>query len=213
MSRTNGSPDGDIREVPDTFKLADWPQNAWYAAAYDVELQARAARAHGRRPALVLYRRTDGKAVALENACWHRLLPLSEGKLDGDEVVCGYHGLVYNADGRCTFMPSQETINPAACVRAIPVVEKHRFVWVWTGRSGAGRPGAGSRPALERRPGLGRRRQADPRGVRLQAGGRQPDGPDARDLRARRPASATARWPRRRSRPPTGPTRRRSRAG
>ena len=25
MDRTNGSPDGDIREVPETFKLADWP--------------------------------------------------------------------------------------------------------------------------------------------------------------------------------------------
>ena len=30
-------------------------------------------------------------------------------------------------------MPSQETLNPAACVRAFPVVEKHRFVWVWPG--------------------------------------------------------------------------------
>ena len=55
------------------------------------------------------------------------------GRLEGDEVVCGYHGLVYNAEGRCTHMPSQETINPSACVRAYPVVEKHRFVWVWPG--------------------------------------------------------------------------------
>ena len=30
-------------------------------------------------------------------------------------------------------MPSQETLNPSACVRAFPVVEKHRFVWVWPG--------------------------------------------------------------------------------
>jgi hypothetical protein len=54
------------------------------------------------------------------------------------------------------------------------------------GRCRAGRPGADPRPALERRPGLGRRRQADPGEVRLPAGARQPDGPDARDLRARR---------------------------
>ena len=47
-------------------------------------------------------------------------MPLSEGKLEGDEVVCGYHGLVYNAEGRCVFMPSQKTINPAARVRAYP---------------------------------------------------------------------------------------------
>ena len=48
-------------------------------------------------------------------------------------MQCGYHGLVFNADGRCTRMPAQETINPSACVRAYPVTEQHRFVWVWPG--------------------------------------------------------------------------------
>jgi vanillate O-demethylase monooxygenase subunit len=30
-------------------------------------------------------------------------------------------------------MPSQATINPAAAVKSYPVVERHRFVWVWMG--------------------------------------------------------------------------------
>jgi vanillate O-demethylase monooxygenase subunit len=111
-----------------------FPLNAWYAAAYDTELK---------RPQLlprtvcnqtiVLFRREDGRAVALEDACWHRLLPLSRGRLEGDELVCGYHGLVFNDQGLCTHMPSQETVNPGACVRAYPVVERHRFVWIWPG--------------------------------------------------------------------------------
>ena len=133
MQTTNGRANGDIRPAPDTFKLADWPRNCWYAAAYDVELKRELL---GRRigdHSLVMYRREDGKAVALENACWHRLMPLSEGKIEGDNVACGYHGLVYNAEGRCVFMPSQKTINPAARVRSYPVAERHRFVWVWTG--------------------------------------------------------------------------------
>jgi phenylpropionate dioxygenase-like ring-hydroxylating dioxygenase large terminal subunit len=133
MATANGRSNGDIREVPDTFTLADWPKNCWYAAAYDVELKRELL---GRRIAghsLVMYRREDGRPVALENACWHRLMPLTEGRIEGDNVACGYHGLVYNSEGRCTFMPSQKTINPAARVRAYPVVEKHRFVWVWTG--------------------------------------------------------------------------------
>ena len=67
----------------------------------------------------------------LRHACWHRLLPLSKGRLNGDEVTCRYPGLVYNADGRRTHMPAQETINPSACVRSFPVVERRRFVWVW----------------------------------------------------------------------------------
>ncbi|RYE95336.1 MAG: aromatic ring-hydroxylating dioxygenase subunit alpha, partial [Oxalobacteraceae bacterium] len=71
--------------------------------------------------------------AALENACWHRLLPLSMGRLRDDQVICGYHGLVFNSSGRCTFMPAQQTINPSAQVRAYPISEKHRLVWVWMG--------------------------------------------------------------------------------
>ena len=110
-----------------------FPLNAWYAAAYDVEVGRSLLARTVCNQKLVLYRQTDGRLAALEDACWHRLLPLSLGRLEGDEVVCGYHGLVYNAEGRCTHMPSQETINPAACVRRFPVAEKHRFVWIWPG--------------------------------------------------------------------------------
>jgi vanillate O-demethylase monooxygenase subunit len=113
--------------------MSAFPLNAWYAAAYDTECARHLmARTVCGLP-MVLFRQTDGSAVALEDACWHRLLPLSHGPLEGDEVVCGYHGLVYNHEGLCTHMPSQETINPSACVRAYPVVERHRFIWVWPG--------------------------------------------------------------------------------
>ena len=110
-----------------------YPLNAWYAAAYDVEVRHALLPRTICNQKVVLFRRTDGQVAALEDACWHRLMPLSLGRLEGDELVCGYHGLVYNSQGRCTHMPSQETLNPAACVRSYPVVEKHRFVWVWPG--------------------------------------------------------------------------------
>lgn len=110
-----------------------FPLNAWYAAAYDVEVGRTLLARTVCNQQLVLFRKTDGTVAALEDACWHRLMPLSMGRLEGDEVTCGYHGLVYNAQGRCTHMPSQETLNPSACVRAYPLVEKHRFVWVWPG--------------------------------------------------------------------------------
>jgi phenylpropionate dioxygenase-like ring-hydroxylating dioxygenase large terminal subunit len=112
---------------------SSFPLNAWYAAAYDVEVGRKLLPRTICKQKLVMYRKLDGSVAALEDACWHRLLPLSMGSLDGDEVTCGYHGLVYNAQGRCTHMPSQETLNPSACVRSFPVIEKHRFVWVWPG--------------------------------------------------------------------------------
>jgi vanillate O-demethylase monooxygenase subunit len=111
-----------------------FPLNAWYAAAYDVELKRPQLLARTVcNQQLVLFRREDGVAVALEDACWHRLLPLSMGRLEGDQLICGYHGLVFNDQGRCTHLPSQDTVNPSACVRAYPVIERHRFIWVWTG--------------------------------------------------------------------------------
>jgi vanillate O-demethylase monooxygenase subunit len=119
-----------------TFTMSQrqkWPQNAWYAAAWDVDVtRALLPRTICDRK-LVLYRREGGPVVALDDACWHRLLPLSKGRLEGDRVVCGYHGLKFGPDGRCVFMPSQATINPAAAVRSYPVVERHRFVWLWPG--------------------------------------------------------------------------------
>jgi vanillate O-demethylase monooxygenase subunit len=120
--------------IEPTFTMnQSFPLNAWYAAARDVEVNKDLlARTICGRP-LVLYRRSDGRAAALEDACWHRLLPLSKGWRDGDELVCGYHGLIYNSDGRCVHMPSQDTINPSACVRSYPLVERHRYVWAWMG--------------------------------------------------------------------------------
>ena len=110
-----------------------FPLNAWYAAAYDVEVGRTLLARTVCNLKMVLFRTLDGDAAALEDACWHRLMPLSLGHLEGDELTCGYHGLVYNTQGRCTHMPSQETLNPSACVRSFPVLQKHRFVWVWPG--------------------------------------------------------------------------------
>ena len=113
--------------------MTNFPLNTWYAAAYDVEVKRSLLARMVCGQKVVLYRKQDGGVAALEDACWHRLLPLSMGRIEGDEVVCGYHGLVFNADGRCTHIPSQETTNPSACVRAFPLVERHRLIWLWPG--------------------------------------------------------------------------------
>jgi phenylpropionate dioxygenase-like ring-hydroxylating dioxygenase large terminal subunit len=110
-----------------------YPRNAWYAAAWCHEIGRALTARTVCDTDLVLFRKQGGSIGVLEDACWHRLLPLSLGWLDGDQVVCGYHGLRYNAAGRCTHMPAQKTINPSAGVRAFPAVERHRLVWVWPG--------------------------------------------------------------------------------
>ncbi len=118
-----------------TAKLLTYPLNGWYVAAWDHEVTSKGllARTVAGRP-LALYRTKDGRPVALADACWHRLAPLSQGKLLGnDEVQCPYHGLRFNSAGRCTGMPAQETINPSAVVPSFPIVDRYRYLWVWLG--------------------------------------------------------------------------------
>ena len=110
-----------------------FPLDAWYVAAWDHEVGRTLHAVRLADQPVVLYRRADGAAVALADTCWHRLVPLSMGELVGDDVQCGYHGIRYGSDGRATHMPAQQTLNPSACVRSYPVVEAHRFVWVWPG--------------------------------------------------------------------------------
>jgi phenylpropionate dioxygenase-like ring-hydroxylating dioxygenase large terminal subunit len=117
-----------------TTKITNYPLNAWYVAAWDYEVTRKPiARTIADRP-LALYRSEDGKPIALADACWHRLAPLSMGKTVGkDGIQCPYHGIVYNGAGRCVSMPAQETINPSATVPSFPAVQRYRYVWVWLG--------------------------------------------------------------------------------
>ena len=81
-----------------------------------------------------------GKAVALENACPHRKLPLSMGRLKGDEVECGYHGLTFNQAGACTRAPGGQRVPKAACVHSYPVEERYGLIWIWMGEAAKADP-------------------------------------------------------------------------
>ena len=54
---------------------------------------------------ILLYRTAGGEIIALRDRCCHRLAPLSKGRKEGDCVRCGYHGLLFEADGRCIEIP------------------------------------------------------------------------------------------------------------
>jgi phenylpropionate dioxygenase-like ring-hydroxylating dioxygenase large terminal subunit len=109
------------------------PRNQWYCAAFGHELEQKPmARTFLNEP-VVIYRKTDGTPVAFEDRCCHRRAPLSEGKVEGDNLRCGYHGLVYNPAGKVIWAPGQDHLPPGAQVRSYPIVEKHGWVWIWMG--------------------------------------------------------------------------------
>ena len=108
-------------------------RNAWYVAAWDHEIGRDMRRRILLNEPVLLYRREDGKPVALEDRCCHRQAPLSMGRLIGDIVKCPYHGLEFDSSGACVRIPSQDRIPPSARVKSFPVIERNHWIWVWPG--------------------------------------------------------------------------------
>ena len=109
-------------------------RNCWYVAGWEDEIPADGLFHRTLlNESVLFYRTADGRIVAMENRCCHRGAPLHVGRKEGDSVRCMYHGMVFNAEGRCTEIPGQERIPPRACVRTYPVVAKDEFLWIWMG--------------------------------------------------------------------------------
>jgi phenylpropionate dioxygenase-like ring-hydroxylating dioxygenase large terminal subunit len=116
-------------------------RQSWYVAAWDHEIGSDGmfARTLLGEP-ILLFRRADGGVTALRDRCCHRAAPLSLGRREGDCVRCLYHGMKFDAAGRCIEIPGQDDIPSHACVPAYPVVERDRFVWIWMGAPEAANP-------------------------------------------------------------------------
>jgi vanillate O-demethylase monooxygenase subunit len=107
--------------------------NQWYAAALPDELTdkpiARTICGH----AVVMFRSASGQPVALDDRCPHRYAPLSAGRCEGENIVCPYHGIVFDKAGSCVRIPHQPTIPSKMHVRSYPLVERWGWAWIWMG--------------------------------------------------------------------------------
>ncbi len=108
-------------------------RNCWYVAALasDVGRTLLARKILGIN--MVLYRTTDGQAVALHDRCVHRSFPLSRGRLDGDDLVCGYHSMQYRPDGTCSLIPTIANTPASVRLPTFALVERGPLLWVWPG--------------------------------------------------------------------------------
>jgi vanillate O-demethylase monooxygenase subunit len=114
--------------------MASYVLDAWYPLGWSREIGGYLVRRRVCERDLACWRTSGGQVVALEDACPHRLLPLSMGRLVGDNVQCGYHGLTFDAKGHCIRIPGQSTIPERARVPSFPVRESMGLAWVWLGK-------------------------------------------------------------------------------
>lgn len=109
------------------------PRNGWYVAAFCNEIGDTLLSRWILNQPVVLYRKSDGTAVAVEGRCPHRHFPLGESTRIGDAIRCGYHGITFDAAGKCTFVPSQQVIPGVYTIKAYPLVERGLWAWIWPG--------------------------------------------------------------------------------
>lgn len=114
-----------------------WPalRGYWHPAAFSGEVGERplAVRVLGER--LVLCR-LGGQVRAFHDLCIHRGTPMSLGWVEGETLVCAYHGWSYNGGGECVRIPSlppEHPIPKKACLTAYPARERYGLVWVCLG--------------------------------------------------------------------------------
>lgn len=110
-------------------------RNAWYVGALASDVGRHLLPVRLLNENVVLYRCESGQVVALEDSCPHRRLPLSKGRLIGDLVECGYHGLTFDCHGTCTKAPGTTQIPKSAVVRSYACVERYGMVWIWMGEA------------------------------------------------------------------------------
>jgi phenylpropionate dioxygenase-like ring-hydroxylating dioxygenase large terminal subunit len=111
--------------------------NFWYAAVLSKDLGAEPMKVKMLDRNFVLFRDSEGRAHCLSNVCVHRCASLANGWIEGDNVVCPYHGWQYAGDGRCQRIPSlgpdQPQAPPRARVDSYPTEERYGLVFAFLG--------------------------------------------------------------------------------
>lgn len=107
-------------------------KNVWYVAAMSGEVSDKPLSRMICDTPLAIYRTAAGRLAALVDRCPHRFVPLSMGCVQGEALVCGYHGLAFAPDGACVENP-QGVITRSLAIRAFIVQERYGLIWIWMG--------------------------------------------------------------------------------
>lgn len=145
-----------VTPVPRPLRGFDWSRQ-WYPLAPASYLSKQKPSSHqvlGRQLA-VWHDPKSSRWLAFEDACPHRLAPLSQGWVDrtSGTLTCAYHGWAFDNTGACVKIPqladddtagggggsSSRTMNTLrqskrACVTSYPVREEAGLVWVFLGQ-------------------------------------------------------------------------------
>jgi phenylpropionate dioxygenase-like ring-hydroxylating dioxygenase large terminal subunit len=105
--------------------------NDWHVVAYAPELPEGQPRAVKLLDEDIVLWRVGDRVHAWRDLCLHRGTRLSLGSVQGETLVCAYHGWTYNGEGRCVRFPAHPTQTPPAKAQATVYQSQIKYDWVW----------------------------------------------------------------------------------
>ena len=116
------------------FDATDWSILAqhWYPVARVQDVSTTPHQVQLLDIKMAIYQTELGEIHLVRDICPHRGVPLSKGWVDGEELICPYHGLHYNGLGKCVKIPAQPElthISERFTLTKFPVVLKYGLVW------------------------------------------------------------------------------------
>ncbi|WP_391486250.1 Rieske 2Fe-2S domain-containing protein [Acinetobacter pittii] len=117
-----------------SFEAKDWEilSSHWYPVARIQDVSTTPQRVTLLDVNMALYKTESGEIHLVRDICPHRGVPLTKGWVDGDDIVCPYHGLRYNTEGKCTQIPAQPELTKISdrfSLTKFPVVQRYGLIW------------------------------------------------------------------------------------
>ena len=130
---TSARPSTSLRPQTSGISENDWTvlSRFWYPIAREDEIVDTPVAAKLLDVDLVIFRTGNEIGVALDR-CPHRHIKLSAGTVVNGGIKCLYHGLAFNTEGLCIFVPSIDprTKLPASyCLTSFPAKRRYGLIW------------------------------------------------------------------------------------
>lgn len=105
----------------------------WFQVAWSAEVGVGAVhrmKYFGRE--MIAWRSADGRVAVMDAYCEHLGAHLGfGGRVEGDRIVCPFHGWEWNREGRNVCVPYETHPNKGRRIRSYPVVERNESIWIW----------------------------------------------------------------------------------
>ena len=117
-----------MAKPPLSMKPTGWFQVAWSAEIGLGEVH----RMKYFDTEMVAWRSTDGRVAVMDAYCEHLGAHLGHGgHVDGDRIVCPFHGWEWDSAGRNVRIPYEKRPNRGRRIRGYPVAELNESIFIW----------------------------------------------------------------------------------